>query len=203
MLNLTGRKVVVIGGGEEALKKVRAISPQCSEVAVIAAEFSKAFSEISAEKIKMRLDETAQLDNFVNDRSIVIIATNDTSLNRRIESYCRMKNVLFNSVDNRDSEFIFPASFELSGVTVSVSTSGRSPSFARFLRDALYDQVSNYVQALPVLERLRRDVKIEDLHSKASFFKGLLNDKDFWILIRSGEFESAYMFGMKEYHSRF
>lgn len=203
MLNLTGRKLVVIGGGEEALKKVKTLLPQCGEIVVIAADFSNGFSEIPAEKIKMRLDDTTPLDNFVNERTIVIIATNDNSLNRRIESYCRMRNVLFNSVDNRDSEFIFPASFEISGVTVSVSTSGRSPSFARFLRDALYDHVSNYAQALPVLERLRHDVMIEDLHLKASFFNSLLNDKDFWSLINSGEYELAYLLGIKEYHSKF
>ncbi|MGC8515819.1 MAG: precorrin-2 dehydrogenase/sirohydrochlorin ferrochelatase family protein [Thermoplasmata archaeon] len=203
MLNLTGRKVVVIGGGEEALKKVGTLLPQCDEIAVIAAEFSNGFSGIPVKKIKMRLDDEILLDNFVNERTIVIIATNNTSLNRRIENYCRTKNIIFNSVDNRNSEFIFPASFELSGVTVSVSTSGRSPSFARFLRDALYVHVSNYAQALPVLERLRHDVKIEDLHAKASFFNKLLNDRDFWNLIDSGEYESAYLFGIKEYHSTF
>ena len=120
MLSVSGKRVIVIGGGEAAYKKVRNLVPHCSDIVIISDAFDSRLSEFPVEKLRLHIDDVEQLDSFLIHENIVIIATDDPLLNGKIASVCKARDILFNRVDDDRSPFIFPASFEYKGVAVSV-----------------------------------------------------------------------------------
>lgn len=197
MLNVSDRRIIIIGGGNAAFKKVRNLLNHEHRITVIASDFNSRFSDIPVEKISTRVEDPEQVDRFLEKENIVIIATDDADLNGRLELACREKNILYNRVDESRSPFIFPASFETNGVIVSVSTVGRTPSLTRYIRDSLRERIGELPLALPTVERLRNDCNIPDLKDKADFFRRLLEDPEFWSLISKGKSEEAYRMGIQ------
>lgn len=198
MLNVSDRNVVVIGGGEAAFKKVRNLSEHCSKITVIASELNDKFRSVKADQVEKKIERMDQVEQYLDSNSIVIIATDDPKLNSELEGLCKRKGLLFNRVDDNESPFIFPASFESNGAIISVSTSGKSPSFTRFLRDRLRENADQYTTALPVMEQIRVDAAaIRDLHKRAVFFSKLLDTPKFWELIRKDLKDDAYKFAIE------
>lgn len=196
MLGLSGKRVTIIGGGEVAYRKVGNLLPHCKEITVISSEFSEKFSGSPVEKIQVDIEDVRQVDEFLRQDDVVIIATDNTALNRDISEACRKRNILYNSVDDGGSSFIFPATFEDHGAVVSISTGGKSPSFARFMKDKIREEMSGYFPAVPVAERLRSGCGIKGFHERAEYFRYLFADENFWKLIFNGETETAYNFGI-------
>lgn len=197
MLNVLDKRVLIIGGGEIAEKKAEIMLKYGVKVDVLASKFSDSFSVLNVRKTNIKIETSNEIENYLEGSPIVIIATNDRSLNYDIEQLCAKKGLLYNRVDEAESPFIFPATFESGGVVVSVSTGGRSPSFARFLRDILYEDSRGYIEGLPVIENLRSGIEIKDFHRRAEFFRALLDSRNFWDLISSGKTRDAYEFGLK------
>lgn len=201
MLNVSDRKILIIGGGEAAAKKTRNLIAHSERILVVASEFSREFSRLGVEKVTARLKSPDEVEKYLDDRSIVIIATDDVRLNEGLERICREKDILYNRVDNNESAFIFPAVSESDGVLITVSTQGRSPSFARFLRDVLQKEAGRYTKALPVIERVRSKVEIPNVKLRAEFFRTLLSDKEFWDLINRKSPDEAFNFGLEKARS--
>ncbi len=197
MLNVSDRKIIVIGGGEAAYKKVRNLAEHCSNITIIASEFQESFSDFNAEKVKMHITNVNQLESYLKGDVIVIIATDDQTLNTDLSVMCNKLGIMYNRIDDNTSPFIFPASFELDGIIVSVSTLGKSPSFARYLKERLKDNVRVYSGALPVLQRLRKETRIQDFHKRSKYFWDLLQNDDFWERINSGKFDDAFDLGLR------
>lgn len=197
MLSVSGKRVIVIGGGEAAYKKVRNLMPHCSDIVIISDAFDSRLSEFPVEKLRLHIDDVEQLDSFLIHENIVIIATDDPLLNGKIASVCKARDILFNRVDDDRSPFIFPASFEYKGVAVSVSTLGSSPSLARFLKDKVQEDIEKYVDGLPVIEKLREMTRTWDLHARADFFQSLFRESKFWELVFDKKLGDAYDFGIQ------
>lgn len=197
MLNTSGRNVLIIGGGEIAARKAEKIMAQGASVRIISSEFSEATSGLDVAKLKISIRDPSEIKDHFACSAFTIIATDDSDLNERLEDYCINHGILYNRVDEKRSPVIFPAVFESNGVTVAVSTSGKSPSLSRFIRDMLYEDLEKYSIALPVAEKLRNEIRISDFHTKAAFFRALLENERFWQLLRAGNTEDAFEWGLK------
>ncbi|MEM0156170.1 MAG: bifunctional precorrin-2 dehydrogenase/sirohydrochlorin ferrochelatase [Thermoplasmataceae archaeon] len=195
MLNVSKGKVIVIGGGQAAHKKVINLIPHCKSIIAIADEFDPEFSGLSIEKVKLHIVLIDQINEYLRKENIIIIATDDRKLNDMISRECLTRGVLFNRVDDNRSPFIFPASFQKEGIVVSVSTLGKSPSLSRFIRDRLEKDVAQYAKGFDVIKRLRADIHAPDLHTKALFFNTLFQSKKFWKLISECREAEAYDLG--------
>lgn len=196
MINVSDRRVVIIGGGNAAYKKVKNLLNHDRNITVIASDFDPKFSDFQVEKIKMRIQDPGQVDDFLKGDNIVIIATDDPHLNQTLEDVCKRRHLLYNRVDDARSPFIFPASFESNGVIISVSTMGRAPSLTRYIRDKTQERIRELPMALPVVEKLRNDCNIPGMREKAAYFRKLFDDAEFWEHISNGRTEEAYALGM-------
>ena len=197
MLNVSGIRVVVFGGGEAAFKKVRNLAQHCRQISVVSSEFHPEFEALNAVLIRTEIADAGVVEKHVGKGDMAIIATDDRTLNTELAARCRDLGILYNRIDDDSSPFIFPASFEIEGAVVSVSTLGKSPSFARYLSEQLKVQVSGYVKALPVIETLRSETMEKDFHLRSEYFWKLLHEKDFWKFIDEGDDKGAYDFGAR------
>ncbi|WP_330992587.1 siroheme synthase CysG [Pluralibacter gergoviae] len=134
---LKGRPVLVIGGGDVAARKISLLRRAGARVQIVAQALSPDLRELvenqQAEWLAQAFDE-AQLDRIF----LVIAATDDPALNRRVHAAAEARQRLVNVVDNRPlCTFIFPSIVDRSPILVAISSGGTAPVLARLLREKL------------------------------------------------------------------
>ena len=131
-IDIENKHCVVIGGGVVALRKIEKLMPFNPEITVVAPEICYEISEMKDVTICKRKFS----DDDIMNAFMVISATDDEKLNAHIFELCKKRNVLVNTVDDKEKcGFIFPALAKRKNITVAISTSGKSPLYARFLRE--------------------------------------------------------------------
>ena len=119
-LELEGRPCLVVGGGPVAVRKARALADCGAQVKTVAPEVSgRAFE-----------------DGDIEGMALVVSATNDRAVNRRVAELCRARGIPVNVVDDpANCTFIFPAVVRKGPMTVAVSSGGACPVAAKMVRD--------------------------------------------------------------------
>src|SRR5713101_85889 len=137
-LDLVRKKVVVVGGGNVATTKVRALLPCRPEPLVVVAPEVSAFIRRAAEAGQLEwLPREYALDDL-REATLAFGATDDRVLNLRVACDARPLGVAVLAVDDvPNCDFIAPALVRRGDVTVAISTGGRSPAMARRTRELL------------------------------------------------------------------
>ena len=135
--NLQGQRVLVVGAGSVALRKVQLLERAHAAIAVVAPEVAPELSQLAAAgAIEVRLREFTAED--LDGARLVIVATSRRAVNRWIASLCEARGIPVNVVDDRKaSRVIVPAIIDRDPVIVAVSSAGTSPVLARRLRERL------------------------------------------------------------------
>lgn len=136
-LDLEGKSVVVIGGGEPAMQKVRLLLKTPARIAVVAELPSGELAELAkAGRIVLHCRAFAPAD--LDGAAIAYAATGDKAANVPIAMAARVRGVLLNVVDEPEpSDFITPAIVDRDPVTVAIGTEGTSPVLARQIKTHL------------------------------------------------------------------
>lgn len=195
VLNTREKAILIIGGGSVAERKAEMLLRFNARILLVSEKFTEGILKLPIETRKLRIEDVFQVENLLTEAAFVIIATDNSILNSDLENLCSKRGILYNRIDEQSSSIIFPATVESNGVVVSVSTSGRSPAFARFMRDHLSKNLDRHTVALPVLEKLRMNCHIKDFHKRSEFFQQLLQDRKFWSLVDAGKLQGAYEYG--------
>jgi uroporphyrin-III C-methyltransferase/precorrin-2 dehydrogenase/sirohydrochlorin ferrochelatase len=135
--DLQNQRVLVVGAGSVALRKVQFLERAHAAIAVVAPEVAPGISQLAAAgAIEVRVREFAPED--LDGARLVIVATSRHALNRWIASLCEARAIPVNVVDDRKaSRVIVPAIIDRDPVIVAVSSAGTSPVLARRLRERL------------------------------------------------------------------
>ena len=157
VLDLTGRRAVVIGGGAVALRKAQALADAGAEVTVVSPELLPEFHDDK----RLRCLEQPYSARQVFHANLVIAATDDPNVNTRVGIDSRAAGALVNVVDRPGScDFIVPAVLERGPLQVAISTGGAAPSLARRIRDRLQDEFGpEYELLLTALAEVRERYK--------------------------------------------
>ena len=132
--DLRGRPVLVVGGGEVALRKALLLSRAGARLSVVAPQILPAAAAAAAESGGGALLREYAADD-VGGCAVVVSATDNDSLNRRVCADARARGVPVNVVDNPAlCDFIFPAIIDRSPLVAAVSSGGASPVLARRMR---------------------------------------------------------------------
>ncbi len=158
-VQLEGKKVVVVGGGNVAYRKVLALL-ECGAAIHLAGR------ELTPELKKMVENEDIHFlgqkfkDEYLNNAFMIIAATDDKDLNHHISTCAREKGVLVNAVDQPpDCDFIVPSILKRGDLQIAISTSGKSPALARRIRKSLEAQFGQeYEIFLLMMGRLRKEI---------------------------------------------
>ncbi len=161
MLDLAGRRALVVGGGEVALRKARALADAGAAVRVVSPKFLAGF----ARDKRLKCMAAAYASRHVRGMFLAVAATDDEAVNARVASDARASGALVNVVDRPDlCDFIVPAVVERGRLRIAISTGGASPSLARRLRERLEREFgTEYATYLDVMAEVRRDLLSRDL----------------------------------------
>jgi siroheme synthase-like protein len=194
-LRLTGRRCVVVGGGEVGLEKVEGLLACDGRVVLIAPEAEPALHELAAEgsiEWIRREYETGDLESTF----IAIAATADTDVNIHVYEDAERRAMLVNVVDVPPlCNFILPAIVRTGPLAIAISTAGASPALAKRIKAevaAAYGEP--YAQLAVLLNEVRGWAKatLPTYQDRKVFFEGIVNgDPDPIALLRAGDAAAA------------
>ncbi|HOO72770.1 MAG TPA: bifunctional precorrin-2 dehydrogenase/sirohydrochlorin ferrochelatase [Spirochaetota bacterium] len=196
MLNLSGKRTVVVGGGEVACRKVRDLLDAGALVTVISPEVHADIEKIARENGEMISIEGRKYEpGDLRGASLVFSATDDSAVNREVFREAEQLNIFINAVDDPDNcSFIVPSSIRRGDLIVAVSTSGASPSLAAKIRKDIEKDIPSDIEPLLVsLRKIREILKndVEFIHLSSSergeIMKKLTSQNDFLRKILSAD----------------
>lgn len=159
LVDLQGKKALVVGGGKVAQRKIETLLEHGATVQVVAKELTAALEELRrAGRIEFLGEEFSEA--FVDGAFVVFAATDDASLNRRVSRTAQQRSLLVNAVDQpADCNFIVPSVLSRGDLVIAVSTSGKSPAFARKVRVELEQSFGEeYGLFLNLMGNLRKEI---------------------------------------------
>ncbi len=175
LMDLQGRRVLVVGGGAVAERKALTLLEFGAHVDVVSREISPSLQALFEEggiRWVGRDFEDSHLDGAV----LVIAATDEPEANRHVSAACHSRGIPVNVVDQpADCSFIVPAVVRRGDLILAVSTSGRSPALARALREELEKRFGpEYGDFLAVMGSVREHVlslRLNQADNRALFQK--------------------------------
>jgi len=176
--DLKGLRVLVVGGGEVALRKVSLLERTGAVITVVAPRIAPELNERGAAgTIKLALREFVPED--LDGARLVIVATSRRAVNRFIAKLSDARGIPVNVVDDREaSRFIVPAIIDRDPVMVAVSTGGASPVLARRLRERLEASLPKRLGDLALwlrgLRKASRD-RLRDTDERRRFFEAVVD----------------------------
>jgi precorrin-2 dehydrogenase len=190
-LRLTGRRCVVVGGGEIGLEKVEGLLACDGRVVLVAPdavpELESLAAEGSIEWIRRRYEPGDLEQTF-----IAIAATNDTATNIAVYQDAEERAMLVNVVDVPPlCNFILPAIVRTGPLAIAISTAGASPALAKRIKRQIADEFGEpYARLAVLLNEVRGWAKgtLPTYQDRKQFFEGIVNgDPDPIELLRRGD----------------
>ncbi len=167
-MDIKNENCLVVGGGTVALRKVEKLLPFEPVIKVVAPVICRDIADLGVEMHRRAFD-----DSDLDDVFAVITATDCPELNRHIFELCRQRHILVNTVDDiHHCGFIFPAIVKRKNITIGISTEGKSPLYAQYLRqktesiiDENCDKITDILSSCRQI--IKREIPTEENRKKA------------------------------------
>ncbi|HEY1524159.1 MAG TPA: bifunctional precorrin-2 dehydrogenase/sirohydrochlorin ferrochelatase [Solirubrobacteraceae bacterium] len=194
-LRLSGRRCVVIGGGEVGLEKVEGLLACDAEVTLVAPDAQPELVQLALEgSITWEQREYAAGD--LDGALIAIAATDDTDLNIRVFEDAEARSMLVNVVDVPPlCNFILPAIVRNGPLAIAISTAGASPALAKRMKREIGELFGQPYALLAILLNDARGwakATLPTYQDRKQFFESIVNGRpDPVQLIRNGDAQAV------------
>jgi siroheme synthase-like protein len=192
LLNIQGRKCLVVGGGPVALRKVKALLEHGANVEVVSPTLCPELNQLATDGAIRAIQRDYKSEDLQH-AFIAIAATDDAKTNESVAAEARRRGVLVNVVDDpKNSDFIVPSYLKRGDVIIAVSTSGRSPALARKIRNKLEsDFKTEYAQLAVVADEVRSELKQQGITVNSDAWQEVLSLNSLMELLRRGKNREA------------
>ena len=194
-LRLSGRRCVVVGGGEVGLEKVEGLLACDAQVTLIAPEAHPELVQLALEgsiRWEQREYESGDLDGAL----IAIAATDNTELNIRVFEDAEARAMLVNVVDVPPlCNFILPAIVRNGPLAIAISTAGASPALAKRMKREIAELFGEPYALLAILLNEARGwakATLPTYQDRKEFFESIVNGRPDPIeLLRAGDLQGV------------
>ncbi|NOQ44444.1 MAG: bifunctional precorrin-2 dehydrogenase/sirohydrochlorin ferrochelatase [Nitrosopumilus sp.] len=201
-LNLHGKTIIVIGGGNEAQKRINLLLKQECKIIVISDLVNSQISKLAKTKKiilkKQKIQNTKFISNFTPD--MIITTTNDKNLNQKIIDTAKKNRIIAYSSDNpEESDFSNPAIIDFENmIQIAIFTGGRSPAMSkkiriqseRIFKDIITKEDIDQIKIQQIARTLAKS-KIDTQIRRKSFLKNIMGDNEIKQLIKDGKRKKA------------
>ena len=201
-LHLKGNLVIVVGSGNEGMKKVSSLMTQDCEILVISNSSNSQLEKyVKQKKIKfkkIKLKDASFLSKY--KPYLVMATTTDRVLNRKIvEKATNMKSYAYASDDPEVSDFAHPSVINIADtVQIAISTGGSSPAMARKIKLKAESYFKNNISGEEIFQiRLQKFARseakliIKTQIERKKFLYSILNDKRVKELLKDEKYKQA------------
>jgi len=178
MLDLSNARVLIFGGGKVGVRKASFFAGE-AKVLVVSQKFAKEFDLLGVARIEAEAGDALDL---IDSADIVIAATNDADLNKRITERAERLSKLYNSTDC-GGNFMIPSVVKKENYLIAISTMGSSPAMAKYMRLKLDSELDEAYSAMVKLQQeLRTSARksLKKQREREAFLWQILNDQDVW-----------------------
>jgi precorrin-2 dehydrogenase/sirohydrochlorin ferrochelatase len=194
-LRLSGRRCLVVGGGEIGLEKVEGLLACGADVTLVAPRAHPALAELAREG-SIRWEQREYRGEDLAGCLIAIAATGETEVNIAVFNDAERRSMLVNVVDVPPlCNFILPAIVRTGPLAVAISTAGASPALAKRMKREIADLFGEpYADLAILLNDVRGWAKatLPTYQDRKEFFEGIVNgETDPIELLRAGDVQAA------------
>ncbi|WP_028864340.1 siroheme synthase CysG [Psychromonas aquimarina] len=191
---LENRPCLVVGGGSIALRKVHLLLKAGAEVTVCALQFHSSLLE-KGNAQQITLLKQAFTPELLNNKWLVIAATNNKEINQLVADKADQLQVLVNVVDSPEqSSFIMPSIVDRSPIVVAISSGGKAPVLARLIRERLEALLPMHLGRLASISgEFRHRVKavIKNVSLRRRYWEKLFGNGELANLLQKGQTDKA------------
>lgn len=207
-LNLKGNLVIVVGGGQEGLRKINSLLTQDCKILLISDKTNQQIANyVKQKKITFKKMKLKGADFLSKYKPFMVMATtDDKELNRKIvEKAKQMRCYAYAADDPSVSDFSHPSAINIEDtVQIAISTGGRSPAMARKIRmqaEKVFKKIIKkediYQIKLQEIARSAAKSRLATPIERKKFLYSVLNDNQVKQLIKEGNFKKAQKRVMK------
>lgn len=190
LINIKGKKCVVIGGGKVAERKIKTLLKYGADITVVSPDITEKLKKIIQKgKIKYLKKNYSKQD--LKDAFLVVAATSDSKVNSQIQKDAKF---LINCVDKKENfeesnnvEYIVPAVFEKENLKIAIST--EFPALSKTIKKELNEIYGKeFALYLKYLKKIRKVIKekIGDSKERQRLFRRIASNKIVSILRQCG-----------------
>ena len=201
-LNLQGKTVIIIGGGNEAQKRINSLLKQDCEIIVISDSVNSEISKlVKAKKIKLKkqkIHDTKFISEF--KPNMIITTTNNKNLNQKIiNSGKRSKIIVYSSDNPDDSDFSNPAIIDFENIIqIAIFTGGRSPAMSKKIKiqsEKIFKKIITKEDIAQIkIQKIARNLAKESIHTQTrrkKYLHSIMVDNEIEQLIKDGHLQKA------------
>jgi len=201
-LNLHDKTVIVIGGGNEAQKRINSLLKQGCEILVISDSVNSQINKlVKAKKIKLK-KQKIQDTKFISKLkpNMIITTTNDKNLNQKIINSAKRSKIIAYSSDNpEDSDFSNPAIIDFENmIQIAIFTGGRSPAMSKKIRiqsEKIFKKIITKEDIAQIkIQKIARKLAKESIPTQTQrreYLHNIMNDNEIEQLIKDGQLKKA------------
>ncbi|KAF6246539.1 siroheme synthase [Nitrosopumilus sp. b3] len=201
-LNLQNKMVIVIGGGNEAEKRINSLLKQNCDILVISDSASiKVNKLVKAKKIKFK-KQKIQNTKFISEFKphMIITTTNDKKINQKIINAAKRKKIIVYSSDNpEESDFSNPAIIDFDNmVQIAIFTGGQSPAMSKRIKAKTEKPLKELITKEDIaqirIQKIARKFAKETIPShtqRRECLRKIINDNEIDQLIKDGQIKDA------------
>ncbi|HEY9070450.1 MAG TPA: bifunctional precorrin-2 dehydrogenase/sirohydrochlorin ferrochelatase [Candidatus Ozemobacteraceae bacterium] len=170
-LNVRGKPVLVVGGGEVALRKIRMLAAAGALIRIVAKIIHKDIYDVPGASVRVG---AAMDTDFTPDLFLAVLATDDPAAQEHLASLCRERGILFNRCDVPDDGDFVTGSLVARPPVLAAVTASRVPAMARLVRERFERALEPaLIELAELLEELRPVVKdrLAGSEERAAFFR--------------------------------
>ena len=201
-LNLENKKIVVVGGGSEAEKRINSILNEKCEIIVISDSINSVISKlVKIKKIKFKKQKIENI-KFISEikPTLIITTTNDKKINQKIIDHAKKKKIIVYSSDNpEESDFSNAAIIDFEKmIQIAIFTGGRSPAMSKKIKSkaekALKKVISKEDIAQIKIQKISRKLAKEIIPTqieRKKYLHSIMTDNHIDQLIKDDQIKKA------------
>ena len=201
-LNLQGKLVIVIGGGNEALKRINLLLKEKCQIIVVSSAINNQIKNlIKNKKIKFKKQKVKDTSILsIYKPYMVVTTTNDKKLNQKIIKDAKDKKIIAYSSDNAElSDFSNPAIIDFDNlIQIAIFTGGKSPVMAKKLRiesERIFKKLITKEEIGQIkIQNIAREIaknKIATQNERKNYLNSIIDNREIKQLIKEGQLKKA------------
>ena len=201
-LNLENKKIIVIGGGSEAEKRIKSLLNEKCEITVISDSISETISKlVKTKEVKLKKQKIENI-KFISELkpSLIITTTDDKKINQKIINYAKKKKIIAYSSDNpEDSDFSNAAIIDFEKmIQIAIFTGGQSPAMSKKIKTKAENALKKVILKEDIIQikiqkisrKLAKEIILTQLERKECL-RSIMNDNHIDQLIKDGQIKKA------------
>ncbi len=201
-LNLQDKTVIVIGGGNEAQKRINSLLKQDCEIIVISDSINPHIEKlVKAKKIKFKkqkIQDTKFISKF--KPYMIITTTNNKAINQKIINSAKRNKIIAYSSDNPDeSDFSNPAIIDFENIIqIAIFTGGRSPAMSKKIKtnaEKIFKKIITKEDIAQIkIQKIARKLAKETIPTQTQrrkYLHSIMIDDEIDQLIKDGQMKKA------------